>query len=165
MQTAPKKVINAWAMYDWANSAYSLIITSAIFPSYFVAIAPEKIDLFGRTFERASLASYMISFSFLIIAILSPILSSIADYKGNKKRFMQFFCYMGSAACIGLTFLTKDNIGFGVFCAIVGSIGFAGSIVFYNAYLPEIAAEEDQDRISAKGFSMGYIGSVLLMLL
>lgn len=152
-------------MYDWANSAYSLIITSAIFPSYFIAIAPEQVPFIGRTFERSALASYMISFSFLIIAILSPILSSIADYKGNKKSFMQFFCYLGTAACIGLTFLTKETISFGIICAMVGSIGFAGSIVFYNAYLPEIAAEEDRDRISAKGFSMGYIGSVLLMLL
>ncbi|HVG41144.1 MAG TPA: MFS transporter, partial [Chitinophagaceae bacterium] len=164
MQTAPKKVINGWAMYDWANSAYSLIITSAIFPNYFIAIAPERVHFVGRTFDRSALASYMISFSFLIIAILSPILSSIADYKGTKKSFMKFFCYLGAAACVGLTFLTKDNVSFGVVCAMIGSIGFAGSIVFYNAYLPEIAAEEDRDRISAKGFSMGYIGSVLLMM-
>ena len=152
-------------MYDWANSAYSLIITSSLFPAYFVAIAPERVQFLGRTFDRVSLASYMISFSFLVIAILSPILSSIADYKGNKKAFMQAFCYLGSAACVGLTFLTGSNIPFGILCAILGSIGFAGSIVFYNAYLPEIAAEEDQDRISAKGFSLGYIGSVLLMAL
>jgi len=165
MQTASKKVINAWAMYDWANSAYSLIITSAIFPAYFIAIAPERVSFIGRTFERTALASYMISFSFLIIAILSPILSSIADYKGNKKSFMQFFCYLGAAASIGLTFLTKDNVPFGVICAMIGSVGFAGSIVFYNAYLPEIAAVEDRDRISAKGFSMGYVGSVSLMLI
>jgi len=163
-RTASKKVINGWAMYDWANSAYSLIITSSIFPAYFVAIAPERVQLLGRTFDRVPLASYMISFSFLVIAILSPILSSIADYRGNKKAFMQFFCYLGSAACVGLTFLTADNIPFGIACAILGSIGFAGSIVFYNAYLPEIAVEEDQDRISARGFSLGYVGSVLLML-
>lgn len=163
MQTASKKVITSWAMYDWANSAYSLIITSAIFPSYYSAIAPEKVNFIGRTYDRASLASYSISFSFLIIAILSPILSSIADYKGNKKSFMQFFCYLGSAACIGLTFLTRDNISFGIVCSIFGSIGFCGSIVFYNAYLPEIAAEADQDRVSAKGFALGYVGSVILM--
>lgn len=165
MQTSPKKVINAWAMYDWANSAYSLIITSAIFPAYYTAIAPEKVEFLGRTYERASLASYAIAFSFLIIAFLSPILSSIADYKGNKKSFMQFFCYLGSAGCIGLTFVTKENISLGIICSIIGSIGFCGSIVFYNAYLPEIAAEEDQDRISAKGFVMGYVGSVLLMVI
>ncbi|HET7899257.1 MAG TPA: MFS transporter, partial [Flavisolibacter sp.] len=94
MQTAPKKVINAWAMYDWANSAYSLIIVSAIYPAYYTAIAPEKVFFLGRYFDRTALASYSISFSFLVIAILSPILSSIADYKGSKKAFMQFFCYM-----------------------------------------------------------------------
>src|SRR6476620_10518833 len=158
MQTASKKVINSWAMYDWANSAYSLVISSAIFPAYYTFIAPSQVHFIGRTFERSSLASYAISFSFLIIAILSPILSSIADYKGNKKAFMQFFCYLGSAACMSLTFLTRDNISFGIVCAILGSIGFCGSIVFYNAYLPEIAAVEDQDKVSAKGFSMGYIG-------
>ncbi|HEY1113394.1 MAG TPA: MFS transporter [Chitinophagaceae bacterium] len=163
MQTAPKKVIRAWTMYDWANSAYSLVITTVIFPTYFTAIAPERVQLFGRTFERTPLASYTVALSFLIIALISPILSSIADYKGNKLAFMKFFCYLGSAACIGLTFLTKDTIPLGIFFSIIGSIGFAGSIVFYNAYLPEIAAEEDQDRISAKGFSMGYIGSVILM--
>ncbi len=164
MQTASKKVINGWAMYDWANSAYSLIISSAIFPAYYTFIAPAYVHFIGRTYERTALASYSISFSFLIIALLSPILSSIADYKGNKKQFMQFFCYLGSAACIALTFLTANNISFGIVCAIFGSIGFCGSIVFYNAYLPEIAAEEDQDRISAKGFAMGYVGSVLLMI-
>ena len=163
VKTASKKVINSWAMYDWANSAYSLIITSAIYPSYYTAIAPEKVSFIGRTFDRTALASYSIAFSFLIIAILSPILSSIADYKGNKKAFMQFFCYLGSAACLALTFLDKHNIGYGIIFSIIGSIGFCGSIVFYNAYLPEIATEEDQDKVSAKGFSMGYIGSVLLM--
>jgi UMF1 family MFS transporter len=165
MQTASKKVINSWAMYDWANSAYSLVISSALFPAYYTFIAPPQVHFIGRTFERTALASYAISFSFLIIAILSPILSSIADYKGNKKAFMQFFCYLGSAACIGLTFLTAENISYGIVCAIIGSIGFCGSIVFYNAYLPEIAAEEDQDRVSAKGFALGYVGSVLLMII
>ncbi|MEP6615125.1 MAG: MFS transporter [Ginsengibacter sp.] len=165
MVSASKKVINSWAMYDWANSAYSLVISSALFPAYYTFIAPPQVYFIGRTFERTALASYAISFSFLVIAILSPILSSIADYKGNKKSFMQFFCYLGSAACIGLTFLTAENISYGIVCAIIGSIGFCGSIVFYNAYLPEIAAEEDQDKVSAKGFAMGYVGSVLLMII
>lgn len=165
MQTAPKKVINGWAMYDWANSTYSLVITSTIFPAYYTAIAPKDILLFGRVFERNALASYAISVSFLIIAVLSPILSSIADYKGNKKSFMKFFCYLGCVACLLMIFFTKENIGFGLFLSMVATIGYCGSIVFYNAYLPEIAAEEDQDRVSAKGFAMGYIGSVILMVL
>jgi len=163
MQTAPKKVINGWAMYDWANSTYSLVITSTIFPAYYTAIAPKQILIFGRTIERNALASYAISLSFLLIAVLSPILSSIADYKGNKKSFMKFFCYFGCAACLLMIFFTKENIGFGLLLSMVATIGYCGSIVFYNAYLPEIAAEEDQDRVSAKGFAMGYIGSVILM--
>ena len=165
MQTASKKIINGWAMYDWANSTYSLVITSTIFPLYFTTVAPKTVLLLGRTYNRDSLVSYSISLSFFIIAILSPILSSIADYRGNKKAFMRFFCYMGSLACCLMIFFTGSNVGFGLFLAIVASIGYCGSIVFYNAYLPEIAAEEDQDRISAKGFALGYAGSVILMIL
>lgn len=165
MQTASKKVINGWAMYDWANSTYSLVITSTIFPSYYTAIAPKQVEIFGRIFDRDALASYTISFSFLVIAFLSPVLSSIADYKGNKKSFMKFFCYLGSLSCCGLVFFTKENILLGLFLSIMASIGYCGSLVFYNAYLPEIADETDQDRVSAKGFAMGYIGSVILMVL
>ena len=165
MRTAPKKVINGWAMYDWANSTYSLVVTSTLFPAYYTAMAPEHVTVFGRSFERTPLASYAIALSFLIIAILSPVLSSIADYKGNKKSFMKFFCYLGSAACAGMFFFTHDNVLFGLFLSIVASVGYCGSIVFYNAYLPEIAAEEDQDKISARGFAMGYIGSVILMII
>lgn len=152
-------------MYDWANSTYSLVITSTIFPAYYTANAPEHISLLGRVFDRASLASYAIALSFLIIAILSPVLSSIADYKGNKKSFMKFFCYTGSLACAGMFFFTKNNIALGLILSIIASVGYCGSIVFYNAYLPEIAEEKDQDKISAKGFAMGYIGSVILMVL
>lgn len=165
MHTAPRKVINAWAMYDWANSSYSLIITSAIFPTYYTSIAPEQVHMMGRVFERSALASYAISFSFLVIAVLSPILSSIADYHGNKKTFMQFFCYLGSVACAAMFFFTKENIALGLLCSIIASIGYCGSIVFYNAYLPEIATEVDQDGVSAMGFALGYIGSVLQMIL
>ncbi|MBS1668768.1 MAG: MFS transporter [Bacteroidetes bacterium] len=165
MQTAAKKVINGWAMYDWANSTYSLVITSTIFPAYYSAIAPDQVSLFGRMYGKDALASYTISLSFLIIAILSPILSSIADYKGNKKSFMKFFCYLGSIACFLMIFFTKENIGLGLFLSMLATVGYCGSIVFYNAYLPEIAAEEDQDRVSAKGYALGYIGSVILMVL
>jgi len=164
MPTASKKVINAWAMYDWANSAYSLIITSAIFPAYYTAIAPPQVQFIGRTYDRAALASYAISFSILLMAVLSPILSSIADYKGNKKSFMKFFCYMGAMACCSMFFFTKENVSWGIVASIVASVGWCGSIVFYNSYLPEIADEKDQDDVSAKGFSLGYIGSVILMI-
>lgn len=165
MKTASKKIINGWAMYDWANSAYSLVVVSTIFPAYYTSVTPKQIEVLGRTYERDSLASYSISLSFLIIAILSPVLSSIADYKGNKKNFMKVFCYLGSLACCLMVFFTKSNIGFGLFLSIIAMIGYCGSIVFYNAYLPEIAEEKDQDRVSAQGFAWGYIGSVILMIL
>ena len=165
-----KKTIRAWTYYDWANSAYSLIITSAIFPAYYTAVAPENMNLFGIHISRASLASYAIAFSFLLIAIFSPLLSSIADYKGNKKAFMKFFCTVGSLSCMAMFFFDKEFLGnysvwFGILCSVIASIGFCGSIVFYNAFLPEIASKKNQDSVSAKGFSMGYIGSVVLMII
>ena len=172
MQTAEKKVINGWAMYDWANSAYNLVITTTIFPAYYDAIttnkingvANHKITFFDNEFESASLYNYAIALAYLIIAVISPILSSIADYKGNKKKFMQFFCYLGSLACCSLYWFTKDTLSLGIVCCILAAIGYCGSLVFYNSYLPEIASDEDKDRVSAKGFAYGYIGSVLLQL-
>jgi len=167
MQTAPKKVINAWAMYDWANSAYNLVITSTMFPAYYEAVTAvnnHKVNLLGRTFVNTALYNYALGFAFLIVAIFSPILSSIADYKGNKKSFLRFFCTLGSIACSGLFFFNENNIGLGIILIILACIGYWASLVFYNAYLPEIAAEKDRDSISAKGFVMGYIGSVLLQI-
>lgn len=162
-----KKVINGWAMYDWANSVYSLVITSTIFPIYYTKVTStaSTVKFLGREFINTSLYTYSLSFAFLLIACVSPILSSLADYSGNKKGFMRFFCYQGSMACCGLFFFTGENLGWGLFCFVLASIGFSGSLVFYNAYLPEIADEKDQDRVSAKGFALGYIGSSLLLIL
>ena len=160
------RIIRAWTYYDWANSAYSLIITSAIFPAYYAAIIPEHVQLFGTSFHRSALASFSIALSFLIIAFLSPLLASIADARGNKKAFMRFFCYLGALACIALFFFTKNtHVLFGLTASVIASIGYCGSIVFYNAFLPEIAPKEEHDTVSAKGFAMGYIGSVILMVL
>ena len=175
MLTASKKVITGWAMYDWANSAYNLVITSTIFPAYYDAITTvkdaagnvlsHKVTFLGSEYESASLYNYAIAFAYLLIALLSPILSSIADFKGNKKSFMQFFCYLGSLACCLMYWFTKDTLTLGIACAVIAAVGYCGSLVFYNAYLPEIAAEEDQDDVSAKGFAYGYIGSVLLQII
>lgn len=174
MQTVSKKVINGWAMYDWANSAYNLVITSTIFPAYYDAITTltnkagnilsHKIQFAGFSIESASLYNYALALAYFVIALISPILSSIADYKGNKKAFMQFFCYLGALACCTLFWFTKNTLSLGIICCILAAIGYCGSLVFYNAYLPEIAAEEDQDDVSAKGFAYGYIGSVLLQI-
>lgn len=173
MQTAPKKVINGWAMYDWANSVYNLVITSTIFPAYYEAVtgddnpatANDTVHLFGREFVNTSLYNYALGVAFLIVAIMSPLLSSIADYRGNKKSFLFFFCTMGSIACSAMYFFDRNNLGYGLLCLIIACVGFWSSLVFYNSYLPEIAAPEDQDKVSAKGFAMGYIGSVLLQII
>jgi len=170
MQTASKKVINGWAMYDWANSVYNLVITTTFFPAYYAAVTglknfPDGITFLGRRFVNTELKDYVLAFGFLIIALLSPVLSSIADYKGNKKNFMRFFCYMGALSCSLLFFFDKSHVTIGLVCFMFAGIGFYGSQVFYNSYLPEIAAEKDMDRISAKGYTMGYIGSVLMQLI
>ena len=172
MKTAPKKVINGWAMYDWANSVYNLVITSTIFPAYYEAVTGDGNDatsndsvvLFGREFVNTSLYNYALGIAFLVVAFMSPLLSSIADYKGNKKKFLFFFCTLGSIGCSAMYFYDKTNLAYGLLCLIIACIGFWSSLVFYNSYLPEIAAPEDQDRVSAKGFAMGYTGSVILQI-
>ena len=173
MKTASQKVITGWAMYDWANSVYSLVITSTIFPAYYEAVtgdgndatSNDTVHLFGREFVNTSLYNYALAFAFLVVAIMSPLLSSIADYKGNKKTFLFFFCTMGSIACSALYFFDSHNLAYGLACMIIACIGFWSSLVFYNSFLPEIAAPEDRDRVSAKGYALGYIGSVILQVI
>ncbi|MEO6844715.1 MAG: MFS transporter, partial [Ginsengibacter sp.] len=170
MQTASKKVINGWAMYDWANSVYSLVITSTIFPAYYESVTnnhgSNEVVFLGRKFVNSALYNYALGIAFLIVAVMSPILSSIADYKGNKKSFLRFFCLLGSLSCSLLYFFKGvDTIGVAILFTILACIGFWSSLVFYNSYLPEIAAPEDRDRVSAKGFARGYIGSVILQLI
>ena len=162
------KVIKAWAMYDWANSVFALVITSTIFPIYYDAItkSKEKMDMvnfLGFEVKNSVLFSYTISISFLIIAFINPILTAMADYSGKKKAFMQFFCYLGAAACAGLYFFDTEHISLGIVFFSLGLIGFSGSLVFYNSYLPEITDDENIDVVSAKGFTLGYIGSVILL--
>jgi MFS transporter, UMF1 family len=171
--TAPKRVINGWAMYDWANSVYNLVITSTIFPAYFESVtgdgndatSNDTVQLFGREFVNTSLYNYALSVAFMIVALMSPMLSSIADYKGNKKSFLFFFCTMGSIACSALFFYNSTNLAYGLACMIIACVGYWSSLVFYNSFLPEIAAPADQDRVSAKGFAMGYTGSVILQVI
>ena len=164
------KIINAWCTYDWANSVYSLTITTAIFPEYFLGITKNGangnlVDFFGFLVPNTVLYSWAVSIVFLVSAILSPFLTSIADYSGMKKTFMKVSCYTGSVACAALYFLNEHTIEFGVLTFVLAGIGYSSSIVFYNSYLPEIATEDQYDRISAKGYTWGYIGSVLLLII
>ncbi|MFA6086226.1 MFS transporter [Mucilaginibacter sp.] len=165
-----KRTIRAWAMFDWANSAYNLVITSTIFPAYYVAITTNadngnRINFFGYSFVNTALQDYALAVAYLIMALLLPILSSIADYRGNKKVFMQFFTLLGSVACCGLFFFDNSRLEIGIICFALAAIGYSGGFVFYNSYLPEIATLDMQDKVSAKGFTYGYIGSVLLQLI
>src|SRR6478609_747082 len=164
------RTIRAWCMYDWANSVYSLVITSAIFPVYYQAVTTaadgnDKVTFLGFEVVNSVLYSYSISFAFLIIAPLLPLLSGMADYTGHKKFFMKLFCYAGGLACMGLYFFTSNTLHWGIFCLIMSCIGYSGSFVFYDAFLPEIATEDMFDKTSARGYSYGYYGSVIMMII
>ena len=163
-----KKLLNAWAFYDWANSVYTLTIASSIFPIFYSALFLSEIktvDAFGLTLKSTALITFVTAFTFLVVAFTSPILSGIADYVGNKKNFMKFFCYVGGLGCIGLYWFSLDHIYLSILFYFMGLIGYWGSLVFYNSYLPDIAFPEQQDRVSAKGFSLGYFGSVILLII
>lgn len=172
-----KKLINGWVMYDWANSVFALVITSSLFPIYFENITKNIatqvvdggkihyiIELAGLKFENTALYSYALAFAFLILMLLSPVLSGIADSLGLKKRMMQLFCTIGSLSCMSLFFFQENTLWIGLLGIIVGMVGFNGSIVFYNSFLPLITTEDNFDKVSARGFAMGYFGSVLLLL-
>lgn len=163
-----KKTIRGWVMYDWANSVYQLTIASAIFPTYYNAMTSKNadftVDFFGAKIINSVLYSWSIAASYLVIALMSPLLSSMADYTGRRKGFMRAFTLIGAISCGALFFFNEHNIEFGVIAFALGTLGYCGSIVFYNSFLPIIAAPEDQDRISARGYSMGYLGGVVLLL-
>ncbi|KAA3622636.1 MAG: MFS transporter [Bacteroidetes bacterium] len=160
-----RKVINGWAFFDWANSAFALVITVAIFPTYFTEVTAAEVKFLGIEMSNNALYAYSISAAYVLIAILSPILSGIADYGGKKMVFMRFFTILGSIACISLFwFRDTSQVYIGVLGFVMGMVGFAGGQVFYNSYLPQIASEDMYDRVSARGFTFGYIGSVLLLI-
>ena len=162
------KVIRGWVMYDWANSVYQLTITSAVFQVYYNEVTCKGDDcivsFFGMRVVNTVLYSYTIAAAFLIVGLFSPLFSGLADYTGRRKTFMKVFTLIGSVACMVLYFFDRNHITLGVIAFGLGTLGYAGSIVFYNSFLPVIAAPQDQDRISARGFSMGYIGGVVLLL-
>ena len=161
-----KKVLRAWAFYDWANSVYPLVIGTAVFPIFYgeLFVESDYIDFLGINYKNTALIQHITSLVFLLLAFLIPILSGIADFLGNKKNFMKFFCYLGSASCVGLYFFDLENIYLGLSFYFLALFSFWASLVFYNSYLPDIALPKQQDRISALGYSYGYVGSVLLLI-
>jgi UMF1 family MFS transporter len=184
MEKGDKKIIRGWVMYDWANSVYNLVISSAIFPIFYDIQTkkqyassvgksmtdlkdgePILVDFFGWKLSSSVLFSFVLSASFLVVSFLSPLLSGVADYTGSKKKFLRFFCYLGAFSCMSLYFFDPKNIEWGLLSIFLASIGYWNSLVFYNAFLPEIAESEQLDRISARGFTMGYLGSMILLLI
>ena len=175
MEKGNKKTIRAWAFYDWANSVFPLVITSAIFPNFYLAVTSLKdeagnilnsnVSFFGYEIRNTVIYTFVYSFALALVVIITPILSGVADYYGNKKRFLQFFCYLGSISCMGLFFFDKNHLELSFIPFITATVGFWGSLVYYNSYLPEIAEEKDQDKLSARGFALGYFGSSLLLIL
>ena len=162
-----KKVIKSWYMYDWANSAYNLVINTSIFPIYYTAVTAlegEKVSFFGLEVINSVLYSYAISISYLLSAVILPLLSGIADYTGQKKKYLRIFTFIGSFACMGMFFFTANSLEWGIFCVVFASLGYSSGLVFYDAYLPEIAPPSLTDRISARGYSYGYAGSALLLI-
>lgn len=172
IQKSDPKVVRAWTFYDWANSVYPLVISSAIFPIFYEAKTTyeqggkivDDVFVLGMQFKNTEFYSYVVALSYLIVAISSPVLSGIADYSGSKKRFLQFFCYLGAGSCMMLSLFNPQHLGYSMIALLFASVGYWGSLVFYNAYLPEIAPPEDQDKVSARGFGMGYLGSSLLLI-
>ncbi|MGZ3865930.1 MAG: MFS transporter [Bacteroidia bacterium] len=169
-----KKIIRAWTFYDWANSSFPLVINSAVFPAFYEYqtthdasgnLVNSDITVAGMVFRNTELYSYFVSLALLVVCFTAPILSGIADYKGNKKRFLAQFCVLGSFSCAGLFFFDKDHIVLSMLPFVTATIGYWGSLVFYNAYLPEIASEDMQDKVSAKGFALGYLGSSILLII
>lgn len=165
-----KKTIWAWSMFDWANQSYNMVITSTIFPAYYVAITANAKDgnmvtFFGHQYVNTVLSNYILGLSYLIIVVMLPILTSIADYKGHKKLYMQLFTWLGSLSCAGLFFFTMNTFEFSMICFGLASIGYCGGFVFYNSYLPQIATIDQQDAVSSKGFIYGFAGSIVVQLI
>jgi len=164
-----KKVINAWCSYDIANSAYILSVNTVLYPIYYQqitqkAFGSEMINFFGLTVRNTVLYEYAIALGYFIVILLTLSLSGIADLGGYRKRFMQFFTLLGSLACMGLYFFNGNNLGLGLLLPMLAVLGFAGSLVYYNSFLPIIATPDKHDQISARGFSFGYAGSMLLLI-
>jgi MFS transporter, UMF1 family len=174
LQKDNRDTIRAWSFYDWANSVFPLVITSAIFPNFYDYITTHdaaknftghSVQFLGRSFENQNIYTFIYAFALSVVVLIAPILSGIADYMGNKKRFLQFFCYLGSLSCMCLYFFSREHLELSFIPFITATIGFWGSLVYYNSYLPEIASPAMQDKVSARGFALGYFGSSLLLII
>ncbi|MGQ9686881.1 MAG: MFS transporter, partial [Thiobacillaceae bacterium] len=154
-----RRAINAWCLYDWGNSAFSTTVEAAVLPVYFAAVAAKGLP--GNT--ATVYWGYAAAVGLLISALIAPVLGSIGDYTGSKKRFLAAFAVLGIVATAALFLVTEGRWALALGCIIVGSIGFAGAAVFYDSLLPHIARPEEIDYVSSRGYAMGYLGGGLLL--
>ncbi len=153
--------LRAWAMYDWAASSVQTTIMVAVFPIYFVKVAGAGIGDSGATQRLATINSIAL----IIIALVSPILGALSDYRAAKKRFAAVFIVFGIAACLGLFWVHKGDLELASWLFVAVMVGVAGSYVFYEALLPHIARPEEIDRVSTAGYAIGYLGGGVLLAL
>jgi len=161
----------AWYMYDWANSAFPTTVLTVFIGPYLTTIAKAAADshgdvsLLGMRVTAEAFFPYIVSLSVLLQVLLLPLLGAIADYSHFKKRMFGLFAYVGALATLGMYFLQGTNYQLGGILFLVANLGFGASVVFYNAFLPDIAAPEDRDHVSSVGWALGYLGGGLLLAL
>jgi UMF1 family MFS transporter len=159
---AYRKVINAWCMYDWANSAFVTTIMAALFPPFYRALVIES-GLAGST--ATAYWGYTTSIALLIIALVAPVLGAIADHTGGKKRYVAFFAGLGILSTAAFVFIGTDTWLLASILYIGGNVGFAGANIFYESLLPHVAQKDDIDQISTKGYALGYVGGGILLVI
>ncbi|NIQ11706.1 MAG: MFS transporter, partial [Gammaproteobacteria bacterium] len=157
-----------WCLYDWANSAFATVVLAAVLPVYFASLVPDNgADVFWSSapVQATALWGYIVSFSMAIVALSAPALGNLSDRRGWRRRLLMTFCLLGSLATSALFFVGPGAYHLAALLFILGNIGFASGNIFYNAYLPDLASGHDADRLSAKGFALGYIGGGLMLLI
>ena len=153
--------LRAWAMYDWAASSMQTTIMVAVFPIYFVKVAGAGLAESGATQRLATVNTLAL----VIIAVLSPILGAMSDYRGTKKRLLALFMWIGVVAVLGMFFIGRGDLNLASILFVISLIGVAGSFVFYEALLPHVARPGEIDRVSTAGYALGYVGGGVLLAL
>jgi UMF1 family MFS transporter len=151
--------LRAWAMYDWANSAFQTTIIAAIFPIYFASVVAADL----AEADRTSRFAWATTIAIVIVALVAPLLGAIADYAAVKKKMLAAFLGMGAAATLAMYGLTRGDWMLALVLFVIGNVGVAGSIVFYESLLPHLVGQDELDRVSSAGYAIGYLGGGLLL--